>query len=132
MFFFLDINEFYYYNNIAFIDFFDPFTLYDDFFFNFFFSFLPNDELTCLLYLLDDFELVLFLLLKMIFCCDNVFLLCFYVFLSFILRYVKPLCAWFLVYCWLVLPLCRFLCKVICYFFFILFKTYYYNFHVIF
>lgn len=90
MFFLRDVNEFYYYEIITLIDFFDPLTFYDDFFFDFFLSFFPNDEFTCRLYLLDDFELDLFLLLIAIFCCESIFLFCLKVFLSFMQRIVKP------------------------------------------
>lgn len=120
MFFFLrDVIEFYYYDIIAyFIDFLDPFTLYVFFFDFFLFSFLPNDEFICRLYLLDDFEVDRFLLVT-IFCCDNVFLFCFYVFLSLTTRLIKPFCPWCRGYCAFAFPLCRFLWRVICYFFFI-------------
>jgi len=88
------VSKFYYYESSPFIDFFEPFTLcgYDDFFFVLFFSFLPKDEFTCRLYLLfDDFELDLFLLFKMIFCCENIFLFVRYEFLSFIVPRVNKL-----------------------------------------
>lgn len=136
-----DVSKFYYSSNdgILFIDFFEPFTLcsYDDFFFDFFLSFLPNDEFTCRLSLLFyDRELDRFLLFIKIFCCENIFLFVLYVVLSFIIPRVNKLfCSWFFYWAF-ALPLWRFLWIVInCYFFFIFItclfiyaKRYYYYF----
>lgn len=114
-----EVNKFYYSDNAPFIDFFEPFILYEGFFFDFLLSFFPNDELTWRLYLFDDLELDRFLLPRIIFCCDNIFLFCLSLFLSFIKPRVSN-AFWFLVYGVVNLPDCKFLCKVICYFFFII------------
>ena len=105
-----DVSKFYYSSNdgILFIDFFEPFTLcgYEDFFFDFFLSFLPNDEFTCRLYLLFyNRELDRFLLFIKIFCCENIFLFALYVVLSFIMPRVNILFwGWFFCYWAFALP----------------------------
>jgi hypothetical protein len=110
-----DTIEFSSYELCRFKDFFDPFTLYDFFFFAL--SFFAIDEPIWRLSLLEFFECDR--LFEAIFCCDSNFLACLSEFFYNNARFDDV--KWFVVRCYVlwILPLCKFLCIVICSFFFI-------------